>query len=262
MYPTLTPAQEFRRHWTLIRALAERDIRARYRRSLLGPFWAILQPVMLMLVFTALSGVLDVPSDGIPYAVFSYSVLVPWTFFANIISRAAPSIIGNATLIKKIRLSRELFPAVVVVTAAFDALMAGLVLAVLMLWYAIPLGVWLLWLPLLVVLVGLFGLAVGMFLAALGVYRRDFLQINGFFLQLWMYLTPIIYPLEQVPERWQALYKLNPMVGLLEGFRSVLARGQSPDLGLLAWSLPGIALALLVAWPLFRFTSRYFADAL
>lgn len=254
---------DFRRFLRLLWAITGRDIRARYRRTLLGPLWAILQPLMLMVVFTTLSGVLEIPSEGIPYVIFSYSALTPWTFFANSVSRCGPSIISNASIIKKTPVSRELFPMVAITTAGFDAAMAGIILAGMMIWYKVPVGIpLLLWLPILTLLTALFALGVGMLFASLGVYKRDILQINAFVLQLWIYLTPIIYPINEVPEKWQNLYKLNPMVGILEGFRSILARGEAPDLDLLLWSLPGTALMLLIAWPLFRYTSRYFADVL
>ncbi|KAB2904084.1 MAG: ABC transporter permease [Anaerolineae bacterium] len=254
---------ETRRFLRLLWAITGRDIRARYRRTILGPLWAILQPLMLMVVFTALSGVLDIPSDNIPYVIFSYSALTPWTFFANSVSRCGPSIISNASIIKKTPVSRELFPMVAVTTAGFDTLMAGIILAVMMVWYQVSVDLSLVfWLPVLTLLTAVFALGVGMFFAALGVYKRDLLQVNAFVLQLWIYATPVIYPLSEVPDKWQALYKLNPMVGLLEGFRSVLARGETPDVSLLLWGLPVNGLVLLIAWPLFRYTSRYFADVL
>ncbi|MCL4879007.1 MAG: ABC transporter permease [Anaerolineae bacterium] len=254
---------ETRRFLRLLWAITGRDIRARYRRTILGPLWAILQPLMLMVVFTALSGVLDIPSDNIPYVIFSYSALTPWTFFANSVSRCGPSIISNASIIKKTPVSRELFPMVAVTTAGFDTLMAGIILAVMIVWYQVSVDLSLVfWLPVLTLLTAVFALGVGMFFAALGVYKRDLLQVNAFVLQLWIYATPVIYPLSEVPDKWQALYKLNPMVGLLEGFRSVLARGETPDVSLLLWGLPVNGLVLFIAWPLFRYTSRYFADVL
>ena len=217
---------------------------------------------MLMVVFTALRGVLDIASGDIPYVIFSYSALMPWTFFSNSVNRAGPSILGNANIIKKIRVSRELFPVVSIATAAFDFAMAGIVMAGFMIWYKVPVNLSLLWLPILLAMTAFLAMGVGMFFAALGVYRRDFLTVNGFVLQLWLYATPIIYPIERIPDKWLTLYKLNPMVGILEGFRSVLARGQSPDIELLLWAVPGIVLVMLIASPLFRYSSRYFADVL
>lgn len=254
--------RKLRHAWNLLWALTGRDVKARYRRSFLGPLWAVIQPFFLMVVFTAIRGFVDIPSDGIPYPIFSFSVLVPWTFFATGVTQAGPSVLSNAGILKKMAVPREIFPLAAILTAAFDMLMAGLVLAGMMLWYRVPVGWSLLWLSVLVGLTGLFAWGMGMCLAALGVFRRDFLLAGGFLMQLWLYATPIIYPLSSVPEQWRTLYCLNPMVGLLEGFRSILARGLAPDLGLLLLALPGIALALLVGWPLFRTMSQYFADVL
>ncbi len=253
---------EVERFLNLLWALVSRDVRARYRRSILGPLWAIIQPLFLMVVFTILRGFVDIPSEGIPYPIFSYSALVPWTFFSTAVNNSGPSIMSNAGILKKMAVAREIFPLAAVLTAGFDLLMSGLVLAGMMIWFHVPVGWSLLWLPLLIVLTGLLALAVGMFLAALGTFKRDFLLAGTFLMQLWLYATPIIYPLSSVPERWRVFYVLNPMVGLLEAFRSILARGVAPDLELLAWALPGIALAWLVSWPFFRVMSQYFADVL
>lgn len=257
-----TRKEQLGRFLNLLWALVSRDVRARYRRSILGPAWAIIQPFGLMVVFSLLRGVVSIPSDGIPYVIFSFSALVPWTFFANAVNYCGPSIMNNAGVLKKMAIPREVFPLAAVLTAGFDLLMSGLVLAGMMLWFQVPVGWSLLWLPLLVALTGALALAVGMFLASLGTFKRDFLLASTFLVQLWLYTTPIIYPLSSVPERWRSLYVLNPMVGLLEAFRSILARGTAPDLELLAWALPGIALAWLVSWPLFRRMSQYFADVL
>ena len=250
------------RFLNLLWALVARDVRARYRRSILGPAWAILQPLFLMVVFTILRGFVDIPSDGIPYVIFSYSALVPWTFFANAVNNCGPSILSNAGILKKMAVRREIFPLAAVVTASFDLLMSGIVMAGMMIWFRVPVGWSLLWLPILILMTGGLALPVGMFLASLGTFRRDFLLAGTFLMQLWLYTTPIIYPLSSVPERWRSLYVLNPMVGILEAFRAILARGAAPDLALLAWAVPGIVLAWVVAWPLFRVLSQYFADVL
>lgn len=248
--------------FTLLRALVSRDIRGQYRRSILGPAWAIIRPVFMMVIFTFLRGIVDIPSDGIPYPIFSFTVLVPWAFFTAAVTACGGSVMGNASIIKKMPIAREVFPLAATVTAAFDLVMSGLVLAGLMVWFKVPAGWALLWVPVLVLMTAVLAMAVGMFLAALGTFKRDFLMAGGFAIQLWLYASPIIYPVSSVPARWRAWYILNPMVGILEGFRNVLARGQSPDLDLLLWSLPGIMLALLIGWPLFRKMSQYFADVL
>jgi len=254
--------QQAVKFWTLLWALVNRDVRSRFRRSILGPAWAILRPAFMMVVFSVLRGFVNIPSDGIPYPIFIYSVLVPWTFFTTVVNGCAPSIMSNSGILKKMAVPRQVFPLAAAVAAGFDLLMSGLVLAGMMLWFRVPVGWSLLWLPVLIVLTGTLALAVGMALTSLGIFKRDFLTAGGYLVQLWMYATPIIYPLSSVPEGWRWLYVLNPMVGILEGFRSILVRGQAPDLVLLGWALPGIALALLVAWPLFRVMSQYFADVL
>jgi lipopolysaccharide transport system permease protein len=250
------------RFFNLLWALVSRDVRGRYRRSILGPAWAIIQPLFLMVVFTIIRGFVNIPSEGVPYVIFSYSALVPWGFFSSAVNGCGPSIIGNAGILKKMAVPREVFPLAAVLTAAFDLLMSGLVLAGMMLWFRVPVGWSLLWVPILVLMTGALALGVGMFLAALGTFKRDFLMAGGFLMQLWLYVSPIIYPVSSVPERWRGLYVLNPMVGIIEGFRAVLVKGTVPDLGLLVWSLFGIAVAWAVAWPLFRKMSQYFADVL
>jgi len=254
--------QQAERFLTLLWALVSRDVRGRYRRSILGPAWAIIQPLFLMVVFTIIRGFVNIPSEGVPYVIFSYSALVPWAFFSSAVSSCGPSIMGNAGILKKMAVPREVFPLAAVLTAAFDLLMSGLVLAGMMLWFRVPVGWSLLWVPVLVLMTGVLALGVGMFLAALGTFQRDFLMAGGFLMQLWLYVSPIIYPVSSVPERWRGLYVLNPMVGILEGFRAVLIKGTMPDLGLLVWSLLGIAVAWTVGWPLFRYMSQYFADVL
>lgn len=246
----------------LIWALGSRDIRARYRRSFLGPLWGILQPFFLMVAFTILNRFINISSDGIPYAIFSYSVLVPWTFFTAIANGTASCIINNASILKKISVAREIFPLTTVLSAGFDLMMSGVVLALMMLWFQVPVGWSLLWLPLLIVLTAAFGLAIGMGISCFGIFKRDFLLAGNFLIQFGLYMSPIIYPLSRVPEGWRWLYVLNPMVGILEGFRKVLAHGQQPDFALLGFALPGMALVFLIVIPLFRKTAQYFADVL
>jgi lipopolysaccharide transport system permease protein len=250
------------RFTNLLLALVRRDVTARYRRSVLGPAWAIIQPLVLMVLFTMIRGFVDIPSEGVPYIIFSYSALVPWTFFSNAVNLSGPSIYSNGAIIKKIALPREVFPLAAVVTALFDFAMASLVLVGMMLWFRVPVGWLLLWLLPLVVLTALLAFAVGMGVAALGTFRRDVILATPFLMQFWLYATPIIYPLSSVPERWRTLYMLNPTVGLIESFRNVLVKGMAPPAEALVWSALMTALALAVAWPLFRSLSQYFADVL
>ncbi len=247
---------------TLLQALVIRDVTSRYRRSTLGMWWAFLQPLILMALFNMLRGFVNIPSDGMPYVLFSYAGLVPWTFFTNSVSACGPSIITNAEVIKKIALPREVFPLAAVTATLFDFVMSGVVLALLMIWYEVPVGLALLWLPVLILLMAAAAYAVGILLAGLGTFRKDFIFATPFLTQAWLFITPVIYPLSAVPEKWRALYMLNPMVGIVEGFRNVLLKASAPPLEPLAMSALTTAVLLAIAWPIFRKLSAYFADVL
>lgn len=259
-------AGQWRHGWsqffTLLIALVRRDVTARYRRSVLGPAWAILQPLVLMVLFTMIRGFVNIPSDGVPYVIFSYSALVPWTFFSNAVTQSGPSIYSNGGIIKKMALPREVFPLAAVVTAFVDFVMASIVLVGMMLWFRVPLSWTVLWVAPLLLLTATLAFAVGMGIAALGTFKRDFIIVAPFLMQFWMYATPIIYPLSSVPERLRTLYMLNPMVGVIEGFRNVLAKGIPPSPEALGWGALMTVLVLAVSWPIFRYMSQYFADVL
>jgi len=259
MYATLNTRQQF---VTLLLALVKRDLAARYRRSFLGPLWAVLQPLLLMLLFLFLSNVVNIPSEGAPYILFSFAALVPWTFFSNAINACAPSITANAGLLKKMAVPREIFPLGAVTIASFDLLMAGSVLALMLLIFNVPLTLNLVWVLPMTLGLGLLALGVGMFIAALATYRRDFVYATPFLMQFWLYATPVAYPLSSVPERFARLYLLNPTVGYIDGFRSVIVHGRAPDLSLLLLAFSISALVFLAGWSVFRLTSQYFADVL
>lgn len=244
----------------LLWALVYRNVASRYRKSILGPAWAIVQPVVYMVVFSFLRGITNVSSEGIPYPVFTFAALVPWTFFSTAIVTSAPSVMMNASLVKKIAIPREVFPLSAVVTAVFDLAMSGLVLVGLMIYYRVPVGWALLWLPVLVALTGMLAFAVGMLLAAFGTFKRDLVMAAPFLMQFWLFASPIIYPLSEVPEKWRALYLLNPVVGLIESYRNVLLRATAPPLEPLAWSAAVTLAILAITWPFFRWISQYFAD--
>lgn len=246
----------------LLFALVRRDLISRYRRSLLGPAWAILQPLVLMVVFSIVRGVVDIPSEGYPYVLFTYSALVPWTFFSNAVVTSGPSILTNRNVIKKMAMAREVFPLAAVCTASFDFIMAGIVLGGMMIYYQVAAGWSLLWLPILYLVTAVLAFAVGMIIAALGTYKMDLVISAPFLMQFWLFATPVMYPLSEVPERWRSLYMLNPMVGVTEGFRDVLIKGQMPALGPLGWSVLTTLAVLAITWPLFRWLSQYFADVL
>lgn len=262
-YVNVSPSgQKKSQFLTLLRALVVRDVTSRYRRSSLGMWWAFLQPLILMLLFNMLKGFVNIPSDGIPYVLFSYSGLVPWTFFTNSVAACGPSIITNAEIIKKIALPREVFPLAAVTATLFDFVMSGFVMAILMIYFAVPVGWALLWLFPLIILMGLAAFSVGILIAGLGTFRKDFIFATPFLTQAWLFITPVIYPLSSVPEKWQAVYMLNPMVGVIEGFRSVLLKAQAPAFEPLILSVVMTMILLGISWPLFRKLSGYFADVL
>jgi lipopolysaccharide transport system permease protein len=215
-----------------------------------------------MVVFTFLRGVIKIPSEGVPYVIFSYSALVPWTFFASSINRCGPSILSNGNLIKKIDMPREVFPLSAITTSFFDFLMSSIVLAGMMVCFKVDFSFMLLWLPILLLTTGSLAFGIGMFIASIGCFKRDIIIATPFLIQLWLFATPVIYPTSSVPDKWIWLYKINPMVGIIEGFRNVLVKGQSPNPELLVYSTIVTVLLLLLAWPIFRWLSQYFADVL
>jgi len=225
-------------------------------------WWAFLQPLILMLLFNMLRGFVNIPSDGVPYILFSYSALVPWTFFTNAVAACGPSITANAEVIKKIALPREVFPLAAVTATLFDFAMSAILLAVLMVWYKVQVGFCLLWIIPLVMLMAGTAFAIGILLAGLGTFRKDFIFATPFITQAWLFVTPVIYPLSSVPEQWKNIYMLNPMVGIIEGFRNVLLRASAPPPEPILFAVFMTVVMLAISWPIFRRLSSYFADVL
>jgi len=261
-YTTIDQDYRWTQFASLLMALTHRNVVSRYRKSVLGPAWAVIQPVGYMLLFIFLRGVTGFSDEGIPYPIFTFAALVPWTFFSNAVVQSAPSALMNANVIKKIAAPREVFPLSAVMTALFDFAMSGAVLVGFMIWYQIPVGFALLWLPLLMAVTALLAFAVGMFLASLGTFKRDLIMAAPFLMQLWLFTSPIMYPLSQVPEKWRSLYIMNPVVGLIEGYRNVLLKGSAPPMESFLWSVVITAVMLLFTWPLYRWMSKYFTDVM
>lgn len=243
-------------------ALAIRELKSRHRRSLLGLAWALVQPIGYLLTFTLVASVLRISSGGLPYPVFAYSALLPWMFFSNTVIRCSSTTLRNAAIVKATALPREIFPAAEVVRSLIDLLVSSVGLVILMAWFRVPLSWPMVSLPALVVLVTLTTTVMGLAATALGTYWPDAIFVMPFGMQLWLLATPVMYSLDAVPERWRVLYCLNPMVGIVEGFRTVLTGQAAPSVALLGVSLAVTALAGSVVWPSFRYASRYFADAL
>jgi len=246
----------------LLVALVKRDFKAQYRRSLIGPAWALLYTLVYLGLFVAVRSFLGIPSDGQPYVLFAAVSIVPWTFFSGAVSRAGASIMLNGSLIKKMVVRREVFPASAVILSFGDLVIASLVLVVLATWYGVVIGWAALWVLPLLCLLALLAYGVGMAVAAVGVYKRDVIFALPFVIQVWMLASPIMYPLSVVPEQWRDLYALNPVVGILEGLRAALLHNATPDFGLLLTALLGTALLLALGWWLFRSLAQYFVDVL
>ena len=212
----------------LLYFLTWRDIKVRYKQTALGATWAIIQPFLTMVVFSLFFGRLaGVPSNGLPYPIFSFAALVPWTFFANGLTQSSNSLVGSANLIKKVYFPRLAIPIATILSGVVDFCLAFLVLLGMMFFYGIMPTVHIVWLPCFLVLTVMTSLGVGLWLTALNVHYRDVRYVVPFLVQIWMFATPIAYSsslLDSYP-RWQTLYGLNPMVGVTEGFRWALLGG-------------------------------------
>ena len=247
-------------YWNLLISLVSRDIRARYRRTLLGPLWAIIPAIMATVIYSFLSGLISVDTEGAPRLAFTFAATVPWTFFQSTAVRIPHGVLSNGTLLRKMPVPRQVFPLVVVLTTAFDFAMSFIVLAVALQLFGIPItGAWL-WLPVLVFMAGFLGWTVGIGVAAFTIYRRDLLHGIQHLMQVWLILTPVIYSAKELENGLQLVYSLNPAVGIIDGFRRVLVFGQAPDVSLLASSLAITCIGLAVSYPLYRFLSEYFTD--
>ncbi|MBL8058556.1 MAG: ABC transporter permease [Anaerolineales bacterium] len=248
-------------HRELMWAWMLRDIRVRYKQSLLGAAWAVLQPLSIMAVFSVIFGyIVPVPTDGTPYPVFSYTALLPWTFFSTAISFAVPSLVNNMSLVTKVYMPREIFPLAAVAGSFVDFLVAAVVYAGLMLAYRMPVTVTLIAVPALLLIQVLLTLGVVLFAAALNVFYRDVRFLVPLGLQLWMYATPIIYPVSVVPAWLRPLYMLNPMTGLIEAYRAVALYGTWPDWASLAPAAGLSVLLFVFGYVYFKTVEWQFAD--
>jgi lipopolysaccharide transport system permease protein len=238
-----------------------RDVKVRYKQTVLGIAWAILQPFFTMVIFSVFfGGLAKVPSDGVPYPIFAYTALVPWTFFAQGVTQSANSVVASANLINKVYFPRLAIPVASVLAGLTDLLPAFVVLLGMMLYYGVYPGAQVFWLPAFVLLALLTALAVGIGLAALNVRFRDVRYTVPFLVQCWLFATPIAYPSSLLPEPWKTVYAINPMVGVVEGFRWALLNTQ-PAPGPILWVSAAAALVLLVGTALyFRRMEKTFAD--
>jgi lipopolysaccharide transport system permease protein len=254
---------ELWRYRELFWALSVRSVKTRYRQSLLGAGWAIAQPVITMVIFTVVfSRIAKIDTGGVPYQIFSYSALVPWTFFANGVTMGTSSLVANRNIVTKLWFPREIILMSEVAARFVDFLSGAIVFVGLMAWYQVSLTPWLLFLPVLLAIQMLLIVGVTLITSSLHVRFRDLAPIVTLIVTVWLYATPIAYPRSEIPSQWQFVYSLNPMVGIIEGFRSVIAMGQPPDLGSVAMAAITTLLLLLVAYPWFKSRERTFADVI
>lgn len=238
-----------------------REVRARYKQSALGGLWAVLQPLVLMAVYSIVFTVfIHVPTKNVPYPIFSYTALLSWMFLANSITFAMPSLISNLNLITKVYFPREILPVAMVGAAFVDFVMACIPFVGMMVWYKMPVTANLLWVPLLVAIQTALALAVVIPAAALVVFYRDVRFIVPLGLQIWLYATPVIYPVSVVPEKFRLLYAINPMVGLVDSYRSVLLYTSTPNLLYLGISAVVTTVLLVTGYVFFKRSEAHFAD--
>jgi lipopolysaccharide transport system permease protein len=256
--PSLSELWQYR---DVLYFLAWRDIRVRYRQTLLGIAWAVLQPVMLMLVFSLFLGKLaQVPSDGIAYPLFVLAGLVPWTLFAQSLGEVSHSLVANERLLTKVWFPRLALPLSAIGAPLVDFAFAAIVLGVLLALQGIAPRIEMLAIPFLVVLAPAAALSVGLWLAALNVRYRDVRYTLAFLIQFWMFATPVVYPASLLPEAWRAAYALNPMVGVVEGFRWALFPGTASPAGPIAISVTVVAVLLVGGLLFFNRMEASFAD--
>lgn len=238
-----------------------RDIKVRYKQTVLGGLWAIIQPFCLMVIFSLFFGKLGkIPSDGVPYPIFSYAALVPWFYFSTAINNSANSLLGAQNLITKVYFPKIITPVTPALAGLIDFVLAFVVLLAMMVWFDIYPTVKLVILPLLILLMVISAVGVGMILATLNAKYRDIRYTISFIIQFWMFATPIVYPASMISEKHQLIYALNPMVGVVEGFRSVLLGTTEFPTEMVLVSAVVSTILFIVGLFYFKQMERYLAD--
>ena len=245
----------------LLYFLTWRDIKVRYKQTALGAAWAILQPMATMLIFSLFFGrLVKVPSDGIPYPLFAFAALVPWTFFANGLNQSSNSLIASANLLKKVYFPRLAIPVATVLAGVVDFILAFVVLMLLIAFYRVTPTINIVWTPLFLALAFVTSLGVGLWMSALNVKYRDVRYVVPFLVQIWFFATPVAYPSSLLSEPWRTIYGLNPMVGVVEGFRwALLGSNTAPGLMVVASAAAAILILITGAF-YFRYMEQTFAD--
>lgn len=244
----------------LLQTFVVRDIKVRYKQTALGAAWAVIQPLFMMVVFTLFFGKLaKIPSEGIPYPIFSYAALLPWTLFAEGLSRSTNSMISNAGIMTKVYFPRLILPISGVVSPLVDFAIAFVILLGMMLYFGFYPTVNIIWLPAFILLAIATSLGVGLWLSALNVQYRDFQYTVPFLIQIWLFASPVVYPSSLLPEPYRMIYGLNPMAGVIEGFRWALL-GTTPPSSLILVSVVAVVTILISGAFYFRRMEKTFAD--
>lgn len=265
--PSFSPfnlLRELRGLWQyrdLFYTLSVHRIKVRYKQSILGLAWAILQPLSLMLIYTVIfSKIAKVPSEGAPYAVFAYAALLPWTFFSSALTNATSGLVNHTQLVTKVYFAREILPLTYVSAALFDFCVASTFLIALFFYYGVSLTVYALWAIPIMLLLTMLATAFSLVFSVIQVRFRDVGVAMPLLLQLWMFAVPVVYPLSAVPERLRGFYALNPLVGVIENFRRVMLQGTPPDLYSLGISALVAAVLLPAAYLYFKRVEATMAD--
>jgi len=253
---------EIWRYRDLLRLLVWRDVSARYRQSVLGIFWAMFRPLITALIYTLVFSVFVRVKTDIPYPIFAFSALIPWLYFSNALSAVTSSVSGASNLLSKVYFPRLILPLAAIGPGLIEVLIQLIIVAGMMAVYQYPPTLAIFALPFFIALTSLTALAFGIWLTALNVKYRDVGMSVPFFVQIWMYLCPIVYPISMVPERFRSLYSLNRMVGVIEGFRWSLLGASSPDWTAMIMSAATLSVLLISGLYFFRRTEASFADVI
>lgn len=255
--------QELFQFRELLFAWMLRELSIRYKQSILGIMWAVFQPLAFMLIFSfVFTRMVHIPTDGIPYPVFSFTALLPWTFFANGISFGVPSLVSNMNLVTKIYFPREIFPIATVLASFIDYLVASFVYLGMLWFYQINLNINVLWVPLILAVQMILTIGIVLIAAGFNVLYRDIRFLVPIGLQLWLYISPVIYPLSSVPENIRSVYVLNPMVGIIDSYRRVILYSQTPEWNNLGVSIGISVLVFITGYIVFKHLEPRFADVI
>lgn len=247
----------------LLLELVKREIKAKYKQSILGYAWAVLVPLIHLIVLTVVfSFLVRIPTGGIPYQVFLFVALVPWMYTANAISAAISSPLTNGSLITKIYLPREIFPLSAVFAKTVDLFLSVIILLTILIIFKIPLQGTIIFVPLIFVIQTLLILGVSFILSSINVFFRDVENILGIFLMVWMYLTPVIYPPELIPDHLMPFFNLNPMMGIVNAYRNVILHGVPPPITSFSYAVVFSLTVFFLGFVVYRRKSRYFADVI